>query len=692
MVFMANKLRMGDHYHCLTLLFLALLSRNTAADHDISHLKTLSLQELSASSVSIASRTQQPIKETPSAVFVISHEEIRRSGMQSIPELLRKVPGLEVARADANQWAISSRGFNGIFANKLLVMMDGRTIYDPLSSGVYWNEHDYPLEDVDRIEVIRGPGATLWGSNAVNGVINIVTRSAQDSQGVMLSGGTSKEEPGFGNFRYGGQLNPDLNYRIYAKYNHREDFRFGNGDKANDSLDMGRAGFRSDWSPTDRENLTIQGDYFNGYMQTSLNGAYPGAPINVDNTHKYGGNLLVNWQQTLDNDSRLQVRSYFDHAVRDQARLGFQRSTFDIDLQHDFRWHDHHLTWGSGYRYNTDNLTQKTSLLYFEPAQRDVHLFNVFAQDEWDFVTNELRLVYGSKLEHNDFTGFEVQPSARLIWMPNLQHSVWGAVSRSVRVPTRADHDLNFRVNPAPNTTLNILGDDGFASETAITYELGYRFSGSDALSIDTTLFYSKYDQLSTTEPLAPLMNGQDTAIPFLLANKADGETSGTEPLAPGVNAQDLTLPFLIANKANGETYGWETAVDWRVAEKWRLQGSYSLFAMALRPDGSQDPAAEIAEGNSASNRFNLSSYLNLPYQLEFDAHWYYTDRLLNQVPAYHRLDLRLGWQPTLHFELAVGAQNLLDNQHLEFSPYLDNAVISSEFERNYYIKATVRY
>lgn len=648
----------GNNQH-IALFYLACLAARVEADDTLANLKALSLQELSATTVSIASKNQQPISETPSAVFVISHEEIRRSGMQSIPELLRKVPGLEVARVDANQWAISSRGFNGIYANKLLVMMDGRTVYDPLNSGVYWNEQDYPLEDIDRIEVIRGLGATLWGSNAVNGVINIVTRSSQESQGVLLSGGTSKEEPGFGTFRYGGQVNPDFHYRVYGKYNHREDFHFGNGEKANDSLDMGRAGFRSDWTPDARKNLIVQGDYFNGDMQQSLSNIDATLPISADNAKKYGGNLLLRWQQTLENDSRLQIRSYFDHAVRNQTRLDYRRSTFDIDLQHNFRLQNHNLTWGAGYRYNTDQLEQKLALLRFDPAQRDVHLFNIFAQDEWRFL-DDLRLIYGSKVEHNDFTGFEIQPSARLLWTPNRQHSLWGAVSRAVRVPARVDHDLNVLFAVAPGVTANVLGDDNFDSESAITYELGYRFLPRDTFNIDTTLFYSDYGRLSTIEPQA---------------------STGT------------TLPFLIANKANGETYGWETSLNWRASEIWRLQGSYSLFAIALhKRDGSQDSAAENAEGNSARNRFNLSSYLNLPYQLEFDAHWYYSDHLPNNVPAYHRLDLRLGWQPNLHFELAVGAQNLLDNRHLEFSPYLDNAVISSEVERNYYIKATVRY
>lgn len=647
-------------------IFLGVLSavKQVAADDSLDHLKALSLQELSATTVSIASKNQQPINETPSAVFVISHEEIRRSGMQSIPELLRKVPGLEVARVDANQWAITSRGFNGIYANKLLVMVDGRTVYDPLNSGVYWNEQDYPLEDIDRIEVIRGPGATLWGSNAVNGVINIITRASQESQGVLLSSGTSKEEPGFGTFRYGGELNPDVHYRVYGKYNHREAFHLASGDKANDSLDMGRAGFRSDWTPDARTSMIVQGDYFNGNMQQTLRTSDPLNPVNTDNAKKYGGNLLLRWQQILNNDSRLQVRTYFDSAVRNQNRLNYRRNTFDLDLQHDFGWHDHHLTWGAGYRFNGDQLQQKQDLLRFEPSEREVHLFNVFAQDEWQFLADKLRLVYGSKLEHNDFTGFEIQPSARLLWVPNSQHSLWGAVSRAVRVPARVDHDLNVLFTVAPNTRANFLGDDNFDSESAITYELGYRFFPNDTFNIDTTLFYSVYGRLSTTEPQTPITTGLDT-----------------------------TIPFVIANKANGETYGWETSVSWRASENWRMQGSYSLFGIALhKRDGSLDDAAEIAEGNSARNRFNFSSYLNLPYQLEFDAHWYYSDRLLNQVQAYHRLDLRLGWQPNPHFELAVGAQNLLDNRHPEFYPYLDNAVINSEFERNYYLKVTVRY
>ncbi|WFP49371.1 TonB-dependent receptor [Methylomonas sp. EFPC3] len=632
-----------------------------AGDESLDRLKTLSLQELTATTVSLAAKSQQTLQEAAAAAYVISNEEIRRSGMQSIPEILRKVPGLEVARVDANQWAITSRGFNGAFANKLLVMVDGRTVYDPFNSGVYWNEQDYPLEDIDRIEVIRGPGATMWGSNAVNGVINIVTRTAQESQGTLVSAGASHEEPGFGTLRYGGQLNPDLHYRVYGKYNHRDDFHFSDGSKASDNLDLGRAGFRSDWTPNAQETLTLQGDYFNGTMQQTLTGADAAMP---DRMQKQGGNLLLRWQRTLANGNRVQIRSYFDHATRQQMRLDHRRDTFDFDVQHSFHWRSHATTWGAGYRFNSDQLTQKLALLTFDQARRDLHLFNLFAQDEWRPFGDAWRLIYGGKLEHNDFTGFELQPTARLLWSPDQQHSVWAAVSRAVRVPSRVEHDLNLLYNFAPGVTTNIRGGDSFKSETALSYELGYRFFPNRSFNLDTTLFYCDYARLSTTEPQTPII---------------------------GVGG--VLIPYQIANMAQGETYGWETALNWRASEFWRLQGSYSLFGMAIHKDPqSLDSAAAIAEGNSPRQRFNLSAYINLPNQLEFDSHWYYTDRLANGVSAYHRLDLRLGWQPSLHLELAAGVQNLLDNRHLEFIPPQDNPVLSSEMERNYYLKATLRF
>ncbi|MCQ8179826.1 TonB-dependent receptor [Methylomonas sp. SURF-1] len=663
---MANFANTSGDIRSIWLLCIAMIApRSGLADDDsLERLKALSLQELTATTVSLAVKNQQSLQEAAAAAYVISNEEIRRSGMQSIPEVLRKVPGLEVARVDANQWAITSRGFNGAFANKLLVMVDGRTVYDPFNSGVYWNEQDYPLEDVDRIEVIRGPGATLWGSNAVNGVINIVTRTAQESRGALLSAGTSHEEPGFGTLRYGGQINPNLHYRVYGKYNHRDDFHFSGGNKAADDLDVGRAGFRSDWTPDARETLTLQGDYFNGTMQQTLTGADPAVPAMPDRTQKQGGNLLLRWQRNLADGSRLQIRSYFDHASRQQMRLDHRRNTFDFDVQHSFRWGNHYPTWGGGYRFNSDLLTQKLALLSFEPNRRDLHLFNIFAQDEWRLFGDDVRLIYGGKLEHNDFTGFELQPTARLLWNVDPQHSLWTAVSRAVRVPSRVEHDLNALYNFTPGVTANIRGGDSFKSETALSYELGYRFFPNRSFNLDTALFYSDYAHLSTTEPQPPIAVGGGVLV-----------------------------PFQIANMAEGETYGWETSLNWRASEIWRLQGSYSLFGIAIHRDPqSLDSSAEIAEGNSSRHRFNLSSYLNLPYQLELDGHWYYTDRLANGVPAYHRLDLRLGWQPNLHLELAAGVQNLLDNRHLEFIPPLDNPVLSSEFERNYYLKATLRF
>ncbi|WP_426991571.1 TonB-dependent receptor plug domain-containing protein [Methylomonas sp. CM2] len=646
------------------LLLLAVTAEPTHGEEAISELKSLSLQALSSSTVAIAAKRSQAVGETPSAVFVVNQEEIRRSGLQSIPEILRRVPGLEVARVDGNHWAITSRGFNGLYANKLLVMVDGRTVYDPLNSGVFWNEQDYPLEDIDRIEVIRGPAATMWGSNAVNGVINIVTRSAQETQGTLVSTGTSQEEPGFVSVRYGGKLDNDLHYRVYGKYNHRDRLHLNGGDLAYDALDIGRAGFRSDWSLDARHSLIAQGDYYNGNTDQTLSNPLDGMSISADPGKSYGGNLLLRWQQALADDARLQIRGYFDHATRDQSLLDYSRDSLDLDMQHDFPWHDHLLTWGAGYRYVGDMLQLKSPSLTICPTHRDRHWFNLFAQDEWRLLAEELRLVLGGRLEHNDFSGYQLQPSARLLWQPAPHHSAWAGVSRAVRVPTRVEHDLNTFFSLGAGTTANIRGNPNLAAETVVNYEIGYRFFPNSAFSLDTTLFYGDYSRLTTTEPLDPI-NGNRT----------------------------ITIPLLIDNQAYGETYGWESAVNWRPAQSWRLQASYSLFGMALhkRP-ASLDSAAEAAETASPSNRFNISSYLNLPHQLELDLHWYYTGRLRSQIDGYHRFDARLGWQPNLHLELALGAQNLLDNRHLEFAPSPDNALVASEIERNFYLKATVRY
>ena len=443
-----------------------------------------SLEALLNMEVTSASRKQQKIFTTASAIFVIRPEDIRRSGATNIPDLLRMVPGLEVAHIDANKWAISARGFNGRFANKLLVLIDGRTIYSQLFSGVYWDVQDVMLEDIERIEVIRGPGGTVWGANAVNGVINILTRAAKETQGGLLSVGGGNHERGFANVRYGARAGSKGHYRVFAKYFNRGPFELPSGQDANDQWQLGRVGFRGDWQLTPQDSLTLDASFYGGRAgfaaRLAVSFSPPFEEDHAGRTKLSGGYLLARWKRMVSKQSNLALQIYYDRADRHDFPLGEVRQTADFDFTHQAAWGQRHdLVWGLGYRLTTDR-THQHAFTAFLPASHKLSIWSGFVQDEIALFSKRLRLTLGSKFEHNGFTGFEVQPSLRALWSFNPHHAVWGAVSRAVRTPSRVDRDLRFILNIFPSpvgppTVITIFGDPVFRSEHLLAYELGYR-------------------------------------------------------------------------------------------------------------------------------------------------------------------------------------------------------------------------
>jgi iron complex outermembrane recepter protein len=653
----------------LTLTAVTWAAESGPAGTTILELKQLSLEELMGVEITSVSKKEEKLFDAAAAIYVITEEDIQRSGATSIPEALRNVPGVEVARIDSHTWAITVRGFNGTTANKLLVLIDGRSVYTPLFSGVFWDVQDTLLEDVERIEVIRGPGATLWGANAVNGVINIITKSAKQTQGLLVTGGGGTEERGFGGVRYGGKLAATAQYRFYAKYINRDDTVLPEGSDAGDAWQIGQGGFRIDWDASDKHQLTFQGDLYGGSLgQTStiLSPMPPLMRLNNADTAVAGGNVLGRWVHSISEASDVQFQVYYDRTER-RIPLVFseERDTFDVDVQHRFSVGQRQdIVWGFGYRFTQDRVGN-TFNVSWDPDRRATHLVSAFVQDEITLVPDRLRLTLGSKFEHNDFTGFEIQPNARLAWTPTARQTVWASVSRAVRTPTRLDRDirLNGQVIPGtPVTVLVVFGSRNFASEELLAYELGYRLQPHARLFLDAAAFYNVYDRLLSIEGPAP-----------------------AQPSPPAV-----AIPFVLANNVEGETYGLELWANYQIADWWRWQAGYTYLHMHLRTKlGSSDTiSVASAEGSSPQHQFFLRSWLDLPADLEFDTTLRYVDALPNQsVRAYTALDVRLGWRPIKNLELAVIGQNLLDNRHLEFS-----STFRTEIQRGVYGKITWRY
>ncbi len=639
---------------CL-LVFISLASAARAQKRP-GDLAGMSIEELMQVQVTSASKKQEKLSETAAAMYVITQEDIRRSGMTSIPELLRMVPGLEVAHLDANRWAISARGFNGRFANKMLVLIDGRTVYTPLFSGVHWDVQDTLLEDIERIEVIRGPGATLWGANAVNGVINIITKQAKDTQGALVTVGGGNQERGFGGVRYGGELPSGAYYRFFAKYFNRDAFADASGQPAADGWNILRGGFRTDWTLGGRDSLTVQGDFYNGgagETSVALVSLSPPQKGQLNGrTGLLGGSALARWNHAFSSRSDTTLQLYYDRADRTDPHLSEVIHTVDLDFDHHFAPCDRHdIVWGFGYRFTTDQTAGSLSIS-FNPSSLGVSLYTGFVQDEITLLRDRFRLTLGTKLEHNAYNGFEAQPNLRLLWTATPRHALWAAISRAVRTPARSDVGLrrNTAAFPGRDGLLNLvssLGNPNLKSDELLAYELGYRAQLSKRLSLDVATFYNRYDRLRTTEPGAPFF-----------------ETSPAPP--------HLLLPQVFDNKLHGETHGVELTSNWRVTHRWTLSGGYSLLRTHLHFDPSSQDISSVAkvEGTSPRQQAQFRSRFDLPEGLELDTSVYFVGQLAaQQIPSYTRLDMRIGWRPAERLELSVASQNMLDHQHAEFSP-----------------------
>jgi iron complex outermembrane receptor protein len=598
-------------------------------------LKRLTVEQLMEIEVTSVSRKAEKLSQTASAIQVITREEIRRSGATSIPEALRLAPNLQVAQVNAHEWAITARGFNSTTANKLLVLIDGRSVYTPLFSGVFWDIQDVLLEDIDRIEVISGPGGAVWGANAVNGVINIITRSAKDTQGLYAEGGGGTSLNDFAGVRYGGTIGTRTSYRAYGKYFDRDNEVYANGNDATDSWRMGQGGIRIDAQTSSRDALMVKADAYGGNEHVPSGGTSTAS----------GGNVTTRWSHTISPGSDMSLQLYYDHTHLSNPEPASQFSaagtlkdaldTYDVDFEHRVALGmRNHLVWGLGYRFTHDVVDNSPPLGFF-PPRLDHSLVSGFVQDEITLLQN-VYFTLGTKLEHNDYTGFEVEPTARLRWSFTPGQMVWGAVSRAVRTPSRVDRDL---MQPSQFPTI-LAGGSDFESETLIAYELGYRAELGAKASASISAFYNDYSDLRSLS------------------------------FTPGT-----IIPFFFANNLEGETHGVELSATYQPVRWWRLRAGVDLLKESLHvKPGEIDINHALNETADPEKQFSLRSSLDLPQHVELDAGLRWVDTLyinnggvLATVPSYADMDVRVGWHPTQRLDFSIVGQNLLHDHHPEF-------------------------
>jgi len=639
---------------------------------EINEFLDLDLSELVNITVTSVSKREQSLSDAAAAIFVITQEDIRRSGVTSVADALAMAPGIQVAKISASKWSVSSRGFPGLMSNKLLVLIDGRSVYSPLYSGVFWDSQNVMLEDIERIEVIRGPGGTLWGANAVNGVINIITKTAEETQGTLVRVGVGDQEPLTTAARYGGKISESAFGRFYVMYNdHGSNELHGSGDDAGDDWQPLQGGFRLDGKPGTGKEWTLQGDIYRNRGDQIVSPYWVGTPpfkLTIDDDiNVEGGNLLGRWRQELTPDSALTLQAYFDTTTRDETLYGWQYDTIDLDLQYATKLGSRQLiTAGAGYRAISGDADPNFQIWF---PDRDDELYSVFLQDEINLVKDRLWLTLGSKYENNDYTGDEWQPSARLLWKPAPDHSFWTSVARAVVTPTVFQQygRVTLAVMPyPPYPPVGFVGSPSVGSEELIAYEAGYRWQASRELSFDLALFYNDYDDLFTMVP-----------------------TSIT----------DLTF----TNGVSGTGRGFELAVDWKAAP-WL---SFNLAYSYLDNDFSSDTGSSFEVATVRYNEGSPQQQVSLRTSIELAEHWRlnlwgrYIDSVsswdMEQVgwpkviiDGYVLLDANLIWTANEHLEVMIAGQNLTNSSQLQYRS--EYSTPATEIERGVYGKLTWKF
>jgi len=652
-----------------------ILSAACFAEDDISpktDLSQMSIEDLMNIEVTSVSKKAEKLEDSSAAVFVITSEDIRRIGATNIPEALRIVPGLRVAKINANKWVVACRGFSETYTNKLLVLIDGRSVYTPLFAGVYWDMQDTVMEDIERIEVIRGPGATMWGANAVSGVINIITKNSDTTQGTYASQFTGSDVKGIGTIRYGGQLSTNGTYRVYGKYQNWDNALHADGQPAADGWEQNRQGFRADWNLPNSAKFTLQGDFYDeladqeAYMEPTV------STISNDQVNASGSNVVAKWSQSKSPTSSTDLQIYYDYTSRIEGNVGERRRTVDLDFQNRQAISPRHeLIWGLGYKQSSCSLMQ-TEYVKFDITGETTQLFSAFCQDNIT-LSDKTKLTIGSKFEHNSYTGFEVQPNIRFLWKPQPRQTVWASISQAVRTPSLMERDSQFYWlgHTRPDGyyyVTKIYGDKDYDSEDLTAYEAGYRIQPSNKVSFDLTAYYNVYNNYRSFEIGTP----QIMTAPFFY----------------------ILVPLTLDNKANVNVYGWELSVKLNPRENWRLSAGYTYCKMNMIPDSDCTDTLSLAnDAYYPHYQYQLRSSMDLKNNIEFDIEHYASGKFNDDVyylPSWSRTDVRLGWKKSDTTEISLGVQNLFDRRHKE--AYGTTYEIASYAGRNVYGQLIWRY
>lgn len=622
-------------------------------------LTSASIEDLMNMEVTSASRKSEALSEAPAAIFVITAEDIRRGGFSSVPDALRIVPGLHVAQQSSHIWLVNARGFSNLFNAKMLVLIDGRLTYTPTFGGVWWDVQDPPVEDIDRIEVIRGPGGTLWGANAVNGVINIVTKTAGDTRGALVTSSAGVNEGYATRMRYGGTVGERFPYRIYGTGNYWLPSVNANGVENNDTWNILQGGMRIDWTASEKDTITFDGRGYSGRIRDSGEQFYPIPPtpvvVNSDSVVK-GGHTLVRWKHIFNDRSSTDVLGYCDWTARAIGFWDEQRDLCNVEFQHNYSLSARQsVNWGGAVQ-TTGLSSQPVFSFEILPSYRRTTTYSTFLQYELTLVPDKFRVIGGAKFEHNDFTGFEYQPQIRAIWTPKKSHSVWAAVSRAVRTPTLAETSGRLRVSQlsvAPLAFLDFVNNPDSDSEVLHAYELGYRYAWKQKFSLDTALYYNGYkDLLGPTAPGAPIVN----PAPFY-----------------------IDVPLTYTNAGGGQTHGLELYFQYKPIRRW----TFSTSITELR--GNSVPGLVVtASGNDPRHILSTQSKLDITQHVNLDAAYYYYDAIPHALPPVNRVDLGVSTKPIDGFRFSVWGRNLQAERHQEAVPFL---ALAGEIRRSVVFK-----
>lgn len=613
------------------LLLITAIGNVSAQQKELSadELKMLSVEDLMNIKVTLSSRTPQPLTETPSAIQVLSGDDIRRSGATNLPEALRLIPNVQVAQLNANAWIIGVRGFNTLFANKLLVMIDGRTVYTPLFGGVIWELQNVLLEDIDRIEVVSGPGGTLWGANAVNGVINIVTKKTNNTQGTYLSATVGNFLRDQFEVRHGGKIGKNTSFKIYGMHFDRKPTFLKNDVKNTDAWSNSQAGFRMDFDASDKDAISVHGDFYRGTRKTT-----------PEHSGLNGQNLFGSWARKISESSDFMLNLYFDRYFREDipGEGADELNTIDVDFQHRLPIATkHELMWGLGYRHVRDDFKAYGQVVGILPPTKDLDMATGFIQDQFT-ISRKVKLIAGTKILHNVYTGLELQPSIRVSYAPIKQNILWAAISRAVRTPSRLDRDYYIPAYRVPPTTPSVSGGPNFESENLVAYEAGYRIQPTSLSNFSASAFYNVYTDGYSVEQV------------------------------PG------TATYQIMNGSEGKSWGFELTGAYQIFPSWRLRGGYTFLDKNLKAKAGRtfDPSYLA---NDARHRFLVHSIVDLPGKFQFDLTARYMGKLDStlattiDIPSYFTFDSRIAWV-SKKMEISAVGQNLARKRHAEFGAY----------------------